>query len=254
MVMSLDDLKQDWNGLGDMDPFFAVLSDPNKRFNRWDVEEFFLTGFKEIKSIMDYCKVLGYPAGTANALDFGCGVGRLTRALSEYFDEVIGIDIAESMVAKASNLNEDYTNCKFKVNLKDDLRIFSDNYFDMIYTNIVLQHMPTKKIIKNYLSEFIRILKKDGILVFQLPSYIPIRTRIRYDQGVRLYTILRKIGIRESFLYTDLGLTPMRMSFIPEYEVVEFLNTHGAIVLEVKSDNALGSDSNSKSKTYYVTK
>lgn len=49
------------------------------------------------------------------ALDFGCGVGRLTQALGARFDEVVGIDISSSKVKLAEELNTS-PNCKFVVN------------------------------------------------------------------------------------------------------------------------------------------
>ena len=38
-------------------------------------------------------------------LDIGCGVGRLTQALSSRFDECWGVDIAPSMIESANKLN-----------------------------------------------------------------------------------------------------------------------------------------------------
>lgn len=40
--------------------------------------------------------------GRGLALDLGCGTGRLARALSEHFDEVIGIDLSAPMVDEAA--------------------------------------------------------------------------------------------------------------------------------------------------------
>jgi len=48
------------------------------------------------------------------------------------------------------------------VNEKTNLKIFGDDYFDMIYSIIVLQHISDPQIIKSYISEFARILAKDG--------------------------------------------------------------------------------------------
>jgi hypothetical protein len=50
------------------------------------------------------------------------------------------------------------------------LKTFSDNSVDLIYTNIVLQHV-TPDVTVAYLREFLRILKPAGVLVFQLPSH-----------------------------------------------------------------------------------
>ena len=81
-------------------------------------------------------------------LDFGCGVGRLTRVFAQHFERVIGVDISDGMVAKAKKLHALFPNCQFLVNQYEDLRIFPDNYFDMVYSGFVLQHIPSKRLIR----------------------------------------------------------------------------------------------------------
>jgi len=75
------------------------------------------------------------------ALDFGCGVGRLTRAMAAYFPECCGVDISPTMVRLAQEFNQDVPQCRFMVNEKDQLEEFRDGYFGFIYTSIVLQHI-----------------------------------------------------------------------------------------------------------------
>lgn len=77
--MSLIRHKQDWDDLADIDPFWAILSYPEQKFGGWDIDKFFLTGDQEIERVMGFATQLGYPLGRELALDFGCGVGRLTR-------------------------------------------------------------------------------------------------------------------------------------------------------------------------------
>ena len=45
------------------------------------------------------------PVDNQSALDFGCGVGRLSHALADLFLNVTGIDVSPTMVAKANELN-----------------------------------------------------------------------------------------------------------------------------------------------------
>ena len=90
---------------------------------------------------MQYIDKLGVLQRRGRALDFGCGVGRLTQALATYFDEAVGVDIAPSMVKLAKRYNRFKARCVYYVNREADLRLFPDQQFDFIYTNIVLQHM-----------------------------------------------------------------------------------------------------------------
>lgn len=248
--MLLEKHKQEWEDLATMDPYWAILTDTKNKFGKWDIEMFFQTGDQEIARIIQSAKQLGYPLEQDLALDFGCGVGRLSRALAKYFRDYYGVDISENMIRKAKELNLSIPNCTFILNTDDHLHVFSNNYFDMIYTNIVLQHLPGKSTIKSYIFEFIRILKKGGLLVFQLPSYIPLKNRIQPRR--RLYALLRSLNINPGFLYNTLGLHPIKMNFIPEKEVISLLNEFGAKVLIVQTNSNDGYSN--QSMTYYVTK
>src|SRR5205809_501859 len=86
IIMSLRKQKRDWNDLADLDPLWAILSHKNKKF-RWDLNEFFSTGQTEIDKTIKIAEQLDYPRDWDLALDFGCGVGRLTRALAKNFQE-----------------------------------------------------------------------------------------------------------------------------------------------------------------------
>ena len=251
--------KHNWEDLAELDPLWAILSFSEYRFGKWDTVRFFKTGDEEISKVMQACLQLGYPKETEYVLDFGCGVGRCTRALAKYFKQCYGVDISENMIAKANELNSSISNCTFTVNYEADLRIFSDDYFDMIYTTAVLQHIPSTHLIRNYILEFLRILKAGGILVFQLPHSIPLLYKV--GVGSRTYNLLRTLGFNKQFIYQTLGklgLRPYRMNFIPENEVVPFLIGIGGKVLEVKNDSAAGPSAQSRtyypSRTYYVTK
>lgn len=236
--------------MANMDPLWAILYHPDKRFGKWDITEFFLTGEREIEAVMKSCTQLVTPLTRELALDFGCGVGRLTRALARYFRRCCGVDIAEGMIAKAKELNQSIPNCDFIVNTREDLKIFPDDCFDMIYSNIVLQHLPGWRSVQAYLAEFTRTLKRRGLLVFQLPSYIPLRQRLQPRR--RLYGLFRGLGLPQEFLYCKLGLFPTRTIYVPEKEVTCFLQASGAEVLEVREDSNVGPLI--ESRTYYVTK
>lgn len=231
--MSLERQKEDWDHLGRVDPLWAIYTKPDKKFGAWESEEFFLTGVQDVERVMSVAAALGLPARRELALDFGCGVGRLTRALAAYFEQCYGVDISESMILRARELNAAIPRCTFWVNAAEHLRMFPDNHFDMIYTKWVLQHLPSKDAIKTYVSEFVRTLKADGLLVFQLRTRLPLVVRIQPRR--RLHGLLRALGVGGKFCHERLGLDPMRMTAIPEAEVAELLSAIGARVLEVQA-------------------
>lgn len=162
-------LAENWEELGRRDPLWAILSLPEKRDGNWNLREFFESGAKEVAGVLEYVGSLGISQPRRRALDFGCGVGRLTQALCQHFDECCGVDIAPSMVRLAEEYNSYGSRCQYYVNDSDDLSLFEDNTFDFVYSNIVLQHMKPKYS-KRYIKEFLRILAPEGVLLFQIPS------------------------------------------------------------------------------------
>ncbi len=165
----LEELQRTWDEFGQTDPFWSILTHPDKKGNKWDLDDFFQTGKKEINALLAHLETLRLPLRKEKALDFGCGVGRLTQALACHFHVVEGVDIAPSMIELANKLNHYGDRCKFHLNAKADLSLFDDETFDFIYTNIVLQHMEPAYS-KKYLGEFLRVLVPDGVLVFKITS------------------------------------------------------------------------------------
>lgn len=161
--------------LGSEDPYWAVLTDPAKKNDQWDREEFFRTGELEIAALLTRIADLGLTLNFGVALDYGCGVGRLTRALASRFAHVVGVDFSAAMLAEAQAANAAIPNLRFLPNRGDDLPGIDDRSFDLVYSNIVLQHSP-RKTQRALLAEFRRVLKPGGILVFQTPSHANTRT------------------------------------------------------------------------------
>lgn len=155
--------------LGATDPLWAVLTDRRYKNNRWDPEAFFETGRLEIRSLVDYLDGLKLTVERGRALDFGCAVGRLTQPLCEYFDSVVGVDIAQSFLKLANDYNRFGDRCRYLHNDRSDLRLLESESFDFIYSSITLQHMPPQ-CAKQYVSEFFRLLRPGGVAVFQIPG------------------------------------------------------------------------------------
>jgi len=167
-VLRLRKLQQDWDELAARDPLRAILGKPGEG-KPWDREEFFATGKAEIEELMSYLSALGRPARRGKALDFGCGAGRCTQALAEHFETVWGVDISPAMIELARRYNRFGDRCRYRLNESDDLRLFEGASFDLIYSNITLQHIRPRPM-RSYLAEMIRLLAPGGLLVFHLPE------------------------------------------------------------------------------------
>lgn len=162
-------LARDWEALADTDPFFGVLSDPTKYGGRWETEEFFESGRAHVQKLMRTLGDLRVSFDRGTCLDFGCGVGRLTRPLSEHFAQTVGVDVAPSMIDRARRYCGPGGTCDFVVNRDPDLRQFQPATFDVVHSCLVLQHVPPE-IALRYIGEFFRVCKPGGLVVFQLPA------------------------------------------------------------------------------------
>ncbi len=234
--------------MGDLDPYWSILTEPGTKHGNWDLEKFFETGADEISGLMSAAEKLDLPRQRQWALDFGCGVGRLTRALAPLFQNVVGIDISESMLRRAVALNPQ-KNCQFVHNDSDSLP-FPSEKFDLIYTALVLQHVPSQESIRRYIAEFVRVLKVGGLLVMQVPNHVPLRRRVQ--ARARIYSWLRSAGLSEQLLYKRLGLHPIPMNFLPESDVVSIIESGGATALQIVPDQRAGP--HIAGRTYYVSK
>jgi len=155
-----------WEALGRDDPLWAVLSDPDKRGRRWEPDAFFATGRLEVEAQMAEAAVVGHPAGRTLALDFGCGAGRLTRALAAHFERAIGVDVSASMIETARRLNAGIDGLEFRVNPSPRIEGIADASVDLVFSRITLQHIPAD-LAEGYVAEFFRVLAPGGAAVFQ---------------------------------------------------------------------------------------
>lgn len=246
--MNISDLQKSWDQFGKRDPFWAILTWRQKKGNKWKVDEFFETGVREVDEVIRSVEALEFPLVKHRALDFGAGAGRLSQALAHHFDEVVGVDIAPSMVELARRYNRHEDRCTYFLNASDDLALFVDSSFDFIYSNITLQHMEPGYA-KNYIREFLRILTPHGLVVFQLPSE-PVSHWRR-----RLARVSRRIVTMPLNLYRRLryGYWPIMEGYgVQRHEVLRLLQESAARVVDVQQDNSGGEDW--VSYRYYVTK
>jgi SAM-dependent methyltransferase len=161
--------RQFWNSHARSDPLWAILSDPAQKGGRWDLERFFQSGVDEIFLILHQLHSRGINVQRRRALDFGCGVGRLSQALTAHFARVDGVDLSSAMIELARSLNSCGERVVYHANERSDIRLFADGTFDFIVSSIVLQHIEPP-VALGYLTELCRVLAPAGALVFQVPA------------------------------------------------------------------------------------
>lgn len=228
-----------WEDWAHVDPLWAILTEPDARGGHWDEAAFFESGRVLVESVLDDARRLGRPAARRVAVDFGCGVGRLTRALAPHFETTYGLDIAPTMIKEAVRLDAGVHGCVFLVHEDDDLGRFDDAGVDLVCCLLVLQHLPSRPAIEAYLREFVRVLAPGGVAVFQLPTRVAAAARAKTLRGrlamrQRATRALRATGISRRLLYERLRWRPdMRMLAIPEADVAAVIEEAGGHVLKV---------------------
>ncbi|MQA62102.1 MAG: methyltransferase domain-containing protein [Actinophytocola sp.] len=167
--MGVEKLRAVWDRLGSDDLLWAVLSDPEQRGGQWRIDEFLATGPAHLdRYVIPTLRLHDVPFGQ-RVLDFGCGVGRLTRALTAHTPAVVGVDIAASMIDAAKRINGDIEGASF-VHYDGRTLPFPDDSFDTVVSLIVLQHVPPAVQVAALL-ELNRVVRPGGHVLVQIPSY-----------------------------------------------------------------------------------
>jgi SAM-dependent methyltransferase len=135
------------------------------------LDEFFATGEAQVAHWLQRAADAGLTVPRGHAVDFGCGIGRLTQALGRRFEHVTGIDISETMVAIARRVNAVPGRVAYVHNLRDDLSCLPDACADAVISHITLQHMKRQQS-ERYLQEFFRVSRRGALICFQLPSHL----------------------------------------------------------------------------------
>ncbi len=162
---------QEWEEYGRLDPYFGVVS--HSRFHsgqldRATLEDFFASGARHVEEVFGVIhEQMRADFRPGRALDFGCGVGRITIPLARMCASVVGVDISESMLKEARKNCDSRGIGNVELFPSDDMLSAVAGTFDFIHSFIVLQHIPPRQgelLIRTLLDR----LSEGGIAVLQL--------------------------------------------------------------------------------------
>ncbi len=164
VVWASRDTDADWEEIGRTNPYFGVLTDPRFRSEGLDaaaLADFFRTGEEGVAQAAAGLRNRYPDFAPQSALDFGCGVGRLTRALARLTNDAFGVDVSDSMLAEARR------NVPAGAAFGREL---PDRTFDWIVSIIVFQHIPPDR---GYplLKALMERLKPGGFFTLQFALY-----------------------------------------------------------------------------------
>lgn len=147
-----------------------------------------LTGYKgSLKDMPAYEEVIslakGEPHSQQYALDFGCGVGRNSKALASTYSKVFAFDLPNmiSIVPEENKLNN--------ISYTSDWESVKGLPFDMTLASLVFQHIHDDELNK-YLSEL-----NTNKLVLHSRTWMD-------DTGTKVLTIVEQYFNIESIAYT----------------------------------------------------
>jgi SAM-dependent methyltransferase len=178
------DSDHNWRLWGERDPYYAVLTDARFRSDRIEDhrQNFFESGQAFVAHWLTQFEAHFGPLPRQRALDFGCGVGRLTIPLSDHFETVTGLDIAPAMLEEARRNSAgrliDYV-------LSDDALSRVEGTYDFVNSCIVLQHIPVDRGM-NLLGQLLGRVRPGGGCLIQLSTkrnhgkWRELRYRIRH--------------------------------------------------------------------------
>jgi 2-polyprenyl-3-methyl-5-hydroxy-6-metoxy-1,4-benzoquinol methylase len=138
-----------WEYFGRENPYFGVLT--RDRFSRERLDgdgraDFFASGEDYIATMFETTRRQLLPDfRPSRALDFGCGVGRLAMPLARRCQEVVGVDISDSMLAEAAANSSEAGLSNIELVKSDDELTQVNGTFDLVHSFIVFQHIPHKR-------------------------------------------------------------------------------------------------------------
>ena len=219
----LDGISKEWVGFGERDPHWSVIVDDDFLMRNIDENEdrFYQSGRADIGWVLSTIRRNRPNASFRNALDFGCGVGRLTLALAEHAEKATGIDISPPHLVwarkRAAETEIDNTHFKSISSIED---VEAERGFDLIISLIVLQHNPPPIMAKLFRA-LLQALSVGGIAVIQMPTYI----------SGQSFSVDRYFSMKQA---------SMEMNFLPQPAIFDIIESSGCRVLEVREDGTMG--------------
>ena len=177
----------------------------------WTREEFFASGQRTFEHFVltdteNICQ--GLDPRSMRVLEIGCGAGRVTRALAQYFGEVHAVDISAEMVRLAREALAPFPNAHIYQNNGMDLAVLPALEFDFAFSTIVFQHIPSRDIIESYLREVNRLLRPGALFKLEVHGTTePKRSAIRRIAAAGLRILLPSRRRRHQAERTWLGMT-----------------------------------------------
>ncbi len=157
------DMKGDWNRRARENAEFYIATSVDE-----GEESFVESGRRDVGLFFDGLEALLTPQRTV--VDVGCGIGRMDQHVAPRVGKLIGIDVAEEMVARARARLAEVPNVEYLAGDGWTLQPLADDSIDLVFSHIVFQHTP-RKVTRSYFDDIARVLRPGGDFVYQMPGW-----------------------------------------------------------------------------------
>ncbi len=131
----------EWERFGREDPYYGVLTDERFRAGLLDEgarRDFFRSGQDHVDHVFAQIDRHVRPDPTfSNALDFGCGVGRVLIPLARRVERVTGVDVSASMLVEARANCAEHGVDDITLLTSEEMSGLEPGTFDLVHTFIV---------------------------------------------------------------------------------------------------------------------
>lgn len=184
---------EEWRALARQDPLYAVAAWPGKEGGGWQKEDFYAVGRSDWTDFRTRWRSY-WPEIGGVAVDYGCGAGRITHAMADDFEEVVGVDVSAEMAALAREASAS----NVRVELVDTVEIsLAAASVDAVFTSHVLQHLEDEASVGQVFAEAARVLRPGGSVMAHLllaSSGQALRTRVLAERALRRARRARRRG------------------------------------------------------------
>jgi SAM-dependent methyltransferase len=157
-------MARDWDERARKDAFFYIASWRSD----WDEGSFFESGEQDYQRFVEPVLLqAGFEPAGKTMLEIGCGAGRMTRSFARRFETVWAFDLSTEMQRRGQLLLQDFENVRWVLGDGTSLGTIEARSMDFVFSYLVLQHLPTKRLVLNAVREMLRVLKPGSPFLFQ---------------------------------------------------------------------------------------